>query len=410
MFDAMAFTPTLAHNGPQRHGAHPGPGDRPAHAQWRSRAALAAMALAVALVGGGAALAIGLATGALHTTGSAAGKAATVTRLAPAPAGGESVSREGWAPVYSRVAPSTVDVIVRSDGTVSTPFGAQREPQTTLGSGMVLDGAGHILTAAHVVAGATSVTVTFQDGVRRGAKVLGADSSSDVAVLGVSPAGLSLYPVGLGSSRSVAVGAPVGVIGDPLGFDRSLSTGVVSALDRTIEAPNGFQVAHAIQIDAALNPGNSGGPVLNARGRVIGISDQIAVGTNQFGHSTSETSTGVGFVVPIDLVKAELAQLKRGEHVVHAYLGVATGTSEQADRAGAFVQEVRTATPAASAGLRPGDVIVAFDGARIAGANDLIDALAGARAGARATVTVLRGSERLTFEVTLAAQPARAVS
>jgi putative serine protease PepD len=375
----------------------------------RDPLALAAMALVVALAGGGAALAIGLATGALHTSRPAARKPVTVTRVAPAPVSGESGSREGWAPVYSRVAPGTVDVTVRSNATVSTPFGAQREPQTTLGSGMVLDGAGHILTAAHVVAEATSVTVTFQDGVRRGAKVLGADTSSDVAVLLVSPAGLSLYPVGLGSSRSVAVGAPVGVIGDPLGFDRSLSTGVVSALDRTIEAPNGFLLGHAIQIDASLNPGNSGGPVLDARGRVIGISDQIAVGTNQFGHSTSETSTGVGFAVPIDLARAELAQLKRGEHVVHAYLGVATSTSEQPGRSGAFVQEVRAGTPAAKAGLRPGDVIVALDGARIAGANDLIDALAAARAGARATVTVVRGKERLTFGVTLAAQPAHAV-
>lgn len=290
--------------------AHPSPRDRLAAGPWRGRLAPAAMVLVVALIGGGAALAIGLATGALHTTGPAAGRASTVIRLAPAPAGGGSGSSEGWAAVYSRVAPGTVDVIVRSNGTVNTPLGAQREPQTTLGSGLVLDGAGHILTAAHVVAGATSVTVTFQNGVRRGAKVLGADTSSDVAVLAVSPAGLSLYPVGLGSSRSVAVGEPIGAIGDPLGFDRSLSTGVVSALDRTIEAPDGFQVAHAIQIDAAMNPGNSGGPVLNARGRVIGISDQIAVGTNQFGHSISETSTGVGFAVPIDLAKAELARLK----------------------------------------------------------------------------------------------------
>lgn len=273
--------------------------------------------LAIAIASGGVALALGLATGALHT-GASTIRSITVTQVAPQPVSASSALDEGWASVYSRVAPGTVDITVHATTSVSTPFGSEQEQETVQGAGIVIDGRGDILTAAHVIAGARSVSVAFQDGVTRGAKVLGADDSSDVAVLRVSPAGLSLYPVRLGSSRSLAVGDPVGVIGDPLGFDRSLSTGVVSALDRTIEAPDGFMIAHSIQTDAALNPGNSGGPVLNVRGQVIGIADQIATGTNEFGRSSSETSTGVGFAVPIDLATAELSQLERGERVSHA--------------------------------------------------------------------------------------------
>ena len=328
-----------------------------------------------------------------------------MTQVAPQQVNVAGSASEGWASVYSRTAPGTVDVTVQATTSVNTPFGLQQERATSMGAGIVIDGRGHILTAAHVVAGAGSVSVAFQDGMARGAKVLGADDSSDVAVLQVSPAGLSLYPASVGSSRSLAVGDPVGVIGDPLGFDRSLSTGVVSALDRTIEAPDGFTIAHSIQTDAALNPGNSGGPLLDARGLVIGIADQIATGANQFGRSSTETSTGVGFAVPIDLAKAELTQLERGEHVNHAYLGVSTSTVTTGSRQGALVQAVQSGTPAAKAGLRAGDVIVAFNGAAISSANDLIDALAAAHAGAKVTVSVARGSERVTFAVTLATQP-----
>ncbi|HTU78447.1 MAG TPA: trypsin-like peptidase domain-containing protein [Solirubrobacteraceae bacterium] len=371
--------------------------------------ALALATLAVAVIGAAVALGLALATGALHT-GASPVRSTTVTQIQTRPVSVSGAAGEGWAPIYARTDPGLVDITVQATATVNTPFGAEEEHETDLGSGMVVDGRGDILTAAHVVAGARSISVAFDDGVTRGAKVLGADDSSDVAVLRVSPAGLDLHPVTLGSDRALAVGDPVGVIGDPLGFDRSLSTGVVSALDRTIEAPDGFTIAHAIQTDAALNPGNSGGPVLNTHGEVIGISDQIATGTNEFGRSSSATSTGVGFAVPIDLATAELAELERGEHVSHAYLGVATSTDETAGQTGAAVQEVKSGTPAAKAGLRKGDVIVAFDGAPVANANDLIEALAATRAGAKARITVLRDSKRLTFTLTLATQPERAAS
>ena len=201
------------------------------------------------------------------------------------------------------------------------PSAGRRSPRATAtGTGFVVDGKGHIVTAAHVVDGASSITVKFQDGTTRTAKLLGKDNATDVAVLSVDPSGLTLHPLALGSSAALDVGDQLAAIGDPFTYERSMSTGIVSGLDRTISAPNGFTVAHAIQTDAALNPGNSGGPVLDAAGKVIGIVDQIAT------NGSSDTSSGVGFAVPIDLVKSELSQLEAGQTVSHAYLGVSTST------------------------------------------------------------------------------------
>ena len=203
-----------------------------------------------------------------------------------------------------------VDITSRGVTTTSgggSPFGGPSQSQSTAtGTGFVVDGKGHIVTAAHVVDGASSITVKFQDGTTRTAKLLGKDNATDVAVLSVDPSGLTLHPLALGSSASLDVGDQVAAIGDPFTYERSLSTGIVSGLDRTISAPNGFTVAHAIQTDAALNPGNSGGPVLDAGGKVIGIVDQIAT------NGSSDTSSGVGFAVPIDLVRSELSTARGG--------------------------------------------------------------------------------------------------
>jgi S1-C subfamily serine protease len=371
--------------------------------------ALSATALGVGLAGGVLALVLALAVGALHTGSGASARTTTVIESVPRSVSASGSSAVDWAAAYAQAAPGTVDITAQTTTSENTPFGPTQQSVTAEGSGFVIDGDGRILTAAHVVAGASSITVTFQDGATRGAKVLGVDDSSDVAVLRVAPTGLTLHPLTLGSSGSLVVGDPVGVIGDPLGFDRSLSTGVVSALERTIEAPDGFVIPHAVQTDAALNPGNSGGPLLGSQGQVIAIADQIATGTNEFGRSSSDTSTGVGFAVPIDLAKAELSKLERGEHVTHAYLGVSTATTTSAPtEQGALVEAVRKGTPAARAGLRAGDVIVSFDGAAIHGASGLIDALAAARVGERVPLTVLRGQSRLTLTVTLAAQPTQA--
>ena len=250
------------------------------------------------------------------------------------------------------------------------PSAAQSQSQSTAtGTGFVVDGKGNIVTAAHVVDGASSITVKFQDGTTRTAKLLGKDNATDVAVLSVDPSGLTLHPLALGSSASLDVGDQVAAIGDPFTYERSMSTGIVSGLDRTISAPNGFTVAHAIQTDAALNPGNSGGPVLDAAGKVIGIVDQIAT------NGSSDTSSGVGFAVPIDLVKSELSQLEAGQTVSHAYLGVSTSTADTSTP-GALVQSVTSGGPADDAGLRSGDIVTALGSTTIKGTNDLVAAIA----------------------------------
>jgi putative serine protease PepD len=369
------------------------------------RTRLALGGIAVAVLGGLVALGLAFLVGAVHT-----GARAT-TVIQPAAVSKASSSPAGtWAGVYRGADAGAVDITVQATTSITTPFGARTEQETALGSGFVLNGQGDIVTAEHVVAGATSISVAFENGVTRSATVLGKDDGSDVAVIHVDPAGLTLQPLPLGSSAALQVGDPLAVVGDPLGFDRSLSTGVVSAVDRTIEAPNGFEIAHSIQTDAALNPGNSGGPLLNTSGQVIAIADQIATGTNQFGGpSSSETSTGVGFAVPIDLIKDELVALEHGQTVSHAYLGVSTSETANST-AGVLIASVESGTPAAKAGLKAGDVIVAFNGAAIASDGDLIDALAASHPGQVVKLTVQRGSSPLTITVTLGTQPAQAPS
>jgi S1-C subfamily serine protease len=310
--------------------------------------------------------------------------------------------------LYQSTAAGVVDITARgvsSTSQQSSPFGPpQQSESTATGTGFVIDEDGHLLTAAHVVDGASSITVTFQDGTTRTAKVLGEDDATDVAVLEIDPSGLDLKPLELGSSASLDVGDPVAAIGDPYGYARSLSTGVVSGLDRTIEAPNGFTVAHAIQTDAALNPGNSGGPVLNADGQVVGIVDQIAT------DGSSETSSGVGFAVPIDLVKSEIDQLEAGKSVSHAYLGVQTATASDGGTTGALVAAVTSGSPAADAGLRAGDVVTAIGSTKVRNGNDLVAAIAAQGPGDQVTVTVRRGSDTRDVQVTLGTQPSQASS
>jgi putative serine protease PepD len=236
------------------------------------------------------------------------------------------------ASLYAAANPSVVDIAAVDSSTSGDT-----------GTGFLIDSRGHVLTADHVVAGAKSVTVKFQGGTTVSAQVVGQDRSTDVAVLEVKPSPANLPALPLGSTSPLVVGDTLAVIGNPFGYNRSLSTGVVSALDRTIQAPNGFLIPHALQTDATINPGNSGGPVLDAQGAVVGIVDQIATGG-----SNVDSATGVGFAVPIDLVKTELSQLEQGRAVVHAYLGVAAGQSTSA-QPGALVQAIAAGSPAAKA-------------------------------------------------------------
>ena len=200
-----------------------------------------------------------------------------------------------------------------------TPFDVlgTTAPSEATGSGFVIDEDGLILTNAHVVAAATDIRVTFSDGHTVAAKPLGKDLDTDLALLRVDPDGLDLKPLELGDSGTVQVGDPTVAIGNPFGLERTLTTGVVSALQRRLTAPSGFTIDNVIQTDAALNPGNSGGPLLDAAGRVIGINSQIATGGGSAGGSI-----GIGFAVPVNTAKDVIPQLEEAGHVERAYLGI----------------------------------------------------------------------------------------
>ncbi|MDA0162642.1 trypsin-like peptidase domain-containing protein [Solirubrobacter ginsenosidimutans] len=253
-----------------------------------------------------AALALITLVAVLLTAGARDGRSTVVERVVA----GEGAGQFDVAAIYARANPGIVDVNAHTIATTAGPFGLPEAAEgTESGTGILLNTRGDILTAGHVVAGGHHITVTFDGGASRRATVLGTEGDMDVAVLHVDPSGLELHPLTLGSVAGLRVGDPVAVIGDPFGVPRSLSTGVISGLHRTIEAPSGAAVPNAVQTDAAINPGNSGGPLLDAHARVIGIADQIATGD-----SSVDSSTGVGFAVPIDSVKTRLAQLERGRH------------------------------------------------------------------------------------------------
>jgi S1-C subfamily serine protease len=299
-------------------------------------------------------------------------------------------------------------------------FGAPNEGTAT-GSGFVVDRDGTILTNAHVVSGAEKVTVSFtEDGDPVDAEVRGVDASTDLAVLKVDPDDVeNLTPMPLGDSSKVAVGDPVVAIGNPYGLQRTVTTGIVSALQREITAPNGFQINDVIQTDASINPGNSGGPLLDANGRVIGINSQIATG------GMSQGSVGIGFAVPINTAKKLLPELRKGGEVEHAYLGVTmTDVDEDVAREldlpveqGALIQEVAPDGPADDAGLRGaigaagsavaagGDLIVKVDGEEVENADDVATAIEDNKPGDTIEVEYYRGDDLKTARVELGERP-----
>jgi putative serine protease PepD len=366
------------------------------------RGRLAAVLAVAVLAGGGAgAGVVAAASGGSSTT-------TTVVQPTTAAVADTSSSASGGLnaeALYASTSAGVVDITAKGITTSSAaagPFGqgggGGQAQATATGTGFVVDGDGHIVTAQHVVDGASSITVKFADGTTRTATVVGTDDATDVAVLKVDATGLTLHPLKLATS-SVAVGQPIAAIGDPFDYTRSISTGIVSGVDRTIQAPNGFTVAHAIQTDAALNPGNSGGPLLNASGEVVGIVDQIAT------NGSAEQNSGVGFAVPVSIIRAELATLESGGTVHHAYLGTATSSASSVD--GAAIGTVTAGGPAADAGLQTGDVITKFGGTTIASTNDLVAAVAAHHPGDKVDLTVRRGSTTRTVTVTLGTQPAR---
>ena len=318
-------------------------------------------------------------------------------------------------------------VFIQANGVTtdqSSPFGTPQQGTAT-GSGFVLDKDGYIATNAHVVEGAKSVTVSFsENGDAIDAEVKGVDTSADLAVLKVDPSQVKdLTVVPLGDSSKAQVGDPVIAIGNPFGFSRTVTTGIVSGLQRQIQAPNGFTISHVIQTDAPINPGNSGGPLLDASGRVIGINSQIATGGGQ-------GSVGIGFAVPIDTAKKLFPDLKAGQTIQRAYLGVQMqGVTKQlasdlnlaADH-GALVVDVTPNSPAARAGLHGGrtqtsqgvvaggDLIVAIDGKDMRNEDSVAAAVAAHRPGDKIDVEFYRGNAKKTVTVELTKRPANADS
>jgi S1-C subfamily serine protease len=381
-----------------------------------------------ALIGGGLVVAVIAATGGLGASQK------TVTELqSAAPIAPSNVSQQntGLTPhqIYVKDAPGVAFVTSTIVRQTESPFGFGGESQqqgTATGSGFVINGDGTILTNYHVVENAVKVTVSFEHGKTVEAKVIGKDPSNDLAVLRIPTEGLTLHPLTLGDSSKAQVGDPVLAIGNPFGLDRTLTTGVVSALQRQITSPNGFQIDNVLQTDAPINPGNSGGPLLNAAGEVIGINSQIETGGSSGG------SVGIGFAVPINTAKGELSQLEKGGTVRGAYLGVSTLTVDGSlsalnlpVKSGALVETVEAGTPAAKAGIRGGnleaqtgggkvavggDIVVKVDGKAIANAEALSALIASKKPGDTISIEVLRatgngGYEHKTIKVTLAARP-----
>jgi S1-C subfamily serine protease len=387
--------------------------------------------LVAALLGGG--VAAGVVT--LLRDGSGGdGNTTTVIRQSAVASGsagdnGAANVNEGLtaADIYKKYAPGVVFVRAEIVQQINSPFdfygGTQRSEAT--GSGFVIDAGGDILTNNHVVDGAKSVTVSFADNHTAKAQVVGKDPSTDLALLKVDPEGLSLQPLPLGSSRDVQVGDPTIAIGNPFGLDRTLTTGVVSALQREIRAPNGVGIRDVIQTDAAINPGNSGGPLIDAAGRVIGINSQI-----ETGGSGANGNVGIGFAVPIDTAKQILSELKKGQTVRRAYLGLSSltvdGSLAPLDlpvKKGALVQEVKAGSPAAAAGIKGGelpaqlqgagdnimlggDIVTKFDGKDVTSGPQLSQLVMAHKPGDQVEVVFMRKGEKKTVKVTLAKQPA----
>jgi putative serine protease PepD len=359
---------------------------------------------AVAALLAAALIASAAVTGLLYAVGVAGGSTKTVVVPSGRTSGGSDPGGSFDASSLDRSAAPGVVAIEATGTSRGSENGFPYTPpgqSIDTGTGLEIDTRGDILTASHVVGSASTVTTKFQNGPVRTASVLGSDTSNDVSVLHVNPSRLTLHPLPLGSVQSLVAGDPLAVIGDPFGYNRSLSTGVVSGLGRTIQAPNGFLIANALQTDAALNPGNSGGPVLDAQGQVVGIADQIATGG-----SGADQGSGVGFAIPIDPVKAELSALEAGQTVEHPYLGA--GLQEASiNQQGAQVENVAAGSAAAAAGLRAGDLITAVNGSTAVGPSQLVDDLAALKPGDKVTLTVTRGSKTLKLTTTLGSQPSR---
>jgi len=348
-----------------------------------------AAGVAVLAIGAGSATAGYVARGHDSNPSSAA------TTAAPSAQPAASKSSLSVNEVYRKARTGVVEVIsTQSAG--NTPFPQGEQKSQAQGSGFVYDSQGHIITNEHVVDGATSVSVRLYDGRTLKADVVGTDASTDLAVLRVANLPSSVTPLQLGSSDDLEVGDGVVAIGSPFGLEETVTSGIVSALDREIQSPNNFAIPGAIQTDAAINHGNSGGPLLDMSGRVVGVNSQI--------ESDSGGNDGVGFAIPSSTVKSIATRLIADGKVAHAFLGVSI--SDATSTAGARVESVSSGSPAAGAGLEAADVITALDGKSIDSAGALRTAIDGHAPGDKVKVTVRRAGTTKTITVTLGTRPA----
>jgi S1-C subfamily serine protease len=393
----------------------------------RTRILAGAALLAAGLLGAGVALGGAAAVGAL-------GGGTTTVQEIQAGASPAAASVPGRAlsinDIYRRAAPGVVQVTsttvvnVPADSFFGNPFLPQRQQEQSLGSGFVVDKAGHIVTNYHVIEGAKQVRVSFSNGVSMKATVQGSDPSSDLAVLKIDASSRALTPLPLGNSDQMQVGDPVVAIGNPFGLDRTVTAGIVSAIQRAITAPNGYTIDHVIQTDAAINHGNSGGPLLDRRGEVIGVNSQIETGDN----SASSGNVGVGFAIPSNTVKNVVAQLIRQGHIDRAFLGIsAVPITRDLARVfrlpvshGLLVQSVKPGSGAAKAGLEAGttqvvlagesynlggDILVEADGTPVESLSRLRDIVAAKKPGDAVQLVVYRNGKKKEVDVKLGRQP-----
>jgi S1-C subfamily serine protease len=358
------------------------------------------------------------------------GSTVTVSQplAAPVSASDESEDRNLVNQIYRRDGQGVAFINAKQgegDSPSINPFGEpEGEGGTATGSGFLIDTEGHVITNSHVVEGADEVEVKLGSSeASYDAEVVGTDPATDVALLKVDAPVDSLHPLSLGDSSEVEVGDPVVAIGNPFGLDRTVTSGIVSALQRQIQAPNGFSISHVIQTDAAINPGNSGGPLIDASGSVIGINSQIQTG------GTSSGNVGIGFAVPINTAREVVREIEENGEVKHAYLGI-SGGSVTPDLAkalklpvssGVLVNEVVKGGPADEAGLKGGDtsatieganlrlggdVITEVDGKRIDDMEEVINAVNAASPGDEMELTVHRDEDEIkTITVILGVRP-----
>ncbi|EWT06188.1 peptidase S1 and S6, chymotrypsin/Hap [Intrasporangium chromatireducens Q5-1] len=331
-----------------------------------------------------------------------------------------NASAPDWTSVAKAVSPSVVSInVVLQNGEAA-------------GSGVIIDQQGHILTNNHVVSGAGngSISVALNDGRTYAASIVGTDPSTDLAVIKLQGAPSDIVPMTLGDSDKVAVGDPVMAVGNPLGLSGTVTTGIVSALNRPVTTQASDQnqspfgggqtnadtvVTNAIQTSAAINPGNSGGALVNAKGELIGINSSIAqLGGGGLGSSGQSGNIGIGFAIPVNEAKSIASQLIQKGHADHAFLGVSARDSVVTDgaakRAGAQVVQVVSGTPADKAGVKQGDVIIMVNGERIESSTALVAQIREMKAGEQAKLTVVRGGQRVQLDVTLAVKPASSSS